>query len=116
MSTVPTQNTAARSEQPADQPSTTTPAEPEGVSVGRATIDRLDAEILQLIAARVEASARVQRARIASGGRRLSLAREADILARYREALGKPGITIAMALLDLCRGPLASHRQPAPEA
>ncbi len=36
-------------------------------------------------------SAVIQDARIASGGRRVNLAREMEVLARYRRALGKPG-------------------------
>lgn len=112
MSTLPSQNNAARTSEAAER---TASDEPEGVRSGRAAIDRLDAEILRLIAARVEASTQVQQARIATGGRRLSLGREADILARYREALGKPGITIAMAVLDLCRGPLAAQQRPPAE-
>jgi chorismate mutase len=104
--TSPTSTTTAPTRQtPIDS------GDPEGVGAGRAAIDGLDADILRLIAQRVEVSAEVQRARIAAGGRRLSLSREADILARYRDALGKPGITIAMALLDLCRGQLSTPAQ-----
>ena len=70
----------------------------------RARIDQLDARILGLVRERVEASARVQEARIAAGGRRVHLARENEILARYRAELGRPGTDLAMTLLGLCRG------------
>jgi chorismate mutase len=77
---------------------------PPGVRSGRDRIDDLDARILSLIAERVETARSVQAARIAEGGRRLDLKRETEIIARYREALGRPGVAVAMAVLELCRG------------
>jgi chorismate mutase len=77
---------------------------PAGVLSGRAQIDDLDARILALIDERVRTAAGIQAARIAEGGRRLDLKRETEIIARYREALGRPGVTVAMAVLELCRG------------
>ncbi|GAA2075332.1 hypothetical protein GCM10009801_29930 [Streptomyces albiaxialis] len=80
-------------------------AEAETVISGeRARIDQLDARILGLVRERVEISARIQEARIASGGRRVHLAREKEILDRYRAELGRPGTELAMTLLGLCRG------------
>src|SRR4051812_991446 len=77
---------------------------PPGVLTGRTQIDDLDTRILALIAERVHTAATIQAARIAEGGRRLDLKRETEIIARYREALGRPGVTVAMAVLELCRG------------
>ena len=77
---------------------------PAGVRSGRTQIDDLDARILALITERMGTAADIQAARIAEGGRRLDLKRETEIIARYREALGRPGVTIAMAVLELCRG------------
>ncbi|WP_194897624.1 chorismate mutase [Catenulispora pinisilvae] len=77
---------------------------PAGVLTGRARIDDLDARILALITERVGTAADIQSARIAEGGRRLDLKRETEIITRYRETLGRPGVTIAMAVLELCRG------------
>lgn len=77
---------------------------PAGVRSGRAQIDDLDARILALIAERMNTAAGIQAARIADGGRRLDLKRETEIIARYREALGRPGVTVALAVLELCRG------------
>lgn len=77
---------------------------PAGVLTGRARIDDLDTRILALIAERVGTAADIQTARIAEGGRRLDLKRETEIITRYREALGRPGVTVAMAVLELCRG------------
>lgn len=70
----------------------------------RGRIDELDRKIIELVQERMDVSEEVQQARIASGGRRLSLSREMEILGRYRERLGKPGTTLAMTLLELCRG------------
>lgn len=77
---------------------------PAGVRSGRAQIDDLDARILALITERVDTAAGIQAARIADGGRRLDLKRETEIIARYRAALGRPGVTVALAVLELCRG------------
>ncbi|MEY9888385.1 chorismate mutase [Catenulispora sp. MAP12-49] len=88
------------------QPDSVSPGQPTpaGVRTGRAQIDDLDARILALITERVSTAADIQAARIAEGGRRLDLKRETEIIARYRTALGRPGVTVAMAVLELCRG------------
>ena len=88
---------------------TTTPEEtastPEEIIAGaRERIDVLDDRIIGLIQERMAVSAVVQQTRIASGGRRVHLSREMEILGRYREALGRPGTSLAMTLLELCRG------------
>src|SRR5947209_1822153 len=77
---------------------------PAGVHSGRAQIDDLDARILALISERMSTAADIQAARIADGGRRLDLKRETEIIGRYRAALGRPGVTVALAVLELCRG------------
>ncbi|WP_461011489.1 chorismate mutase [Streptomyces capparidis] len=76
------------------------------IAGARERIDGLDERIIALIRERMDVSAEVQRARLASGGRRLSLNREMEILGRYHETLGRPGTTLAMTLLELCRGKL----------
>ncbi|MFD0341242.1 chorismate mutase [Streptomyces sp. NPDC127117] len=70
----------------------------------RARIDTLDDRIIGLVQERMAVSAVIQEARITSGGRRISLSREMEILGSYRDALGKPGTSLAMTLLELCRG------------
>jgi chorismate mutase len=75
-----------------------------GIDSARARIDDLDERIIALVRDRMALSAAVQEARIASGGRRVHLSREMQILTRYRERLGKPGTSLAMTLLELCRG------------
>ncbi|NEA99901.1 chorismate mutase [Streptomyces sp. SID13726] len=81
---------------------TTTPE--ATIADARARIDTIDDRIIGLIQERAAVSAVVQQTRIASGGRRVHLAREMEVLGRYREALGKPGTSLAMTLLELCRG------------
>ncbi|MGW0496439.1 chorismate mutase [Streptomyces sp. NPDC003007] len=81
-----------------------TPEAADVISGARERIDALDDRIIGLIQERVAVSAVIQEARIASGGRRVNLSREMDVLGHYREALGKPGTALAMTLLELCRG------------
>lgn len=71
----------------------------------RQEIDWLDAEILRLVKRRVEVSKTIGAARMAAGGPRIVYNREIDVLARYRD-LGAEGRKLAMALLELGRGPL----------
>jgi chorismate mutase len=73
----------------------------------RSEIDRLDAELLALVEQRSRVSSQIQHLRMAEGGPRVVHAREAEVIGRWREALGTPGTRIAQALLDLSRGPLA---------
>ena len=80
-------------------------SEAAGVITGaRERIDALDDRIIGLIQERVAVSAVIQQARIESGGPRVKLSREMEVLAHYRDALGKPGTALAMTLLELCRG------------
>ncbi|MBD0736614.1 chorismate mutase [Streptomyces sp. CBMA29] len=70
----------------------------------RRRIDELDTRILDLVRERMTESADIQRARMTSGGRRVSLNREMEVLTHYSAELGKPGTSLAMTLLELCRG------------
>ncbi|WP_043265694.1 chorismate mutase [Streptomyces sp. CT34] len=74
------------------------------ISDARSRIDDLDGRIIGLVQERMAVSAVIQRERIASGGRRVNLSREMEILAHYRDQLGKPGTALAMTLLELSRG------------
>ncbi|MEU8889327.1 chorismate mutase [Streptomyces sp. NPDC048442] len=74
------------------------------ITGARERIDALDDRIIGLVQERMAVSAVIQEARITSGGRRVNLSREMDVLGRYRDALGKPGTSLAMTLLELCRG------------
>ncbi|MCB5181677.1 chorismate mutase [Streptomyces antimicrobicus] len=81
---------------------TTTPE--QLIADSRARIDAIDDRIIGLIQERMAVSSVVQEARIASGGRRVHLSREMEVLAHWRDALGKPGTALAMTVLELCRG------------
>jgi chorismate mutase len=85
-------------------PTKTEPANTLGVPGGRERIDAIDAELIELIRRRVAVSAQIQTARIADGGRRLDLSRETEVIGRYTRSLGRPGTSVAMALLELGRG------------
>ncbi|MBN3931166.1 chorismate mutase [Streptomyces verrucosisporus] len=89
---------------PAPTEAGTASAADERIAQDRERIDELDRRIIDLVQERMEVSARIQRARIGAGGRRVNLSREMGILTRYRERLGRPGTSLAMTLLELCRG------------
>jgi chorismate mutase len=76
----------------------------ELIGTARERIDALDGEIIALVQERMGVSAEIQRTRIESGGRRVHLTREMEVLTHYSDALGKPGTALAMTLLELCRG------------
>ncbi|NSC23430.1 chorismate mutase [Streptomyces albus subsp. chlorinus] len=87
----------------------TAPDAPDGgpktvIAAERARIDALDARIIALVRDRMEVSEAIQRVRIESGGRRVHLAREMEILDHYSRELGGAGRDLAMTLLRLCRG------------
>ena len=71
----------------------------------RATIDLLDAQIVALIQQRLDVAREIQAARLAAGGPRIVHSREAEVVGRWRDELGGPGSRIALALLELSRGP-----------
>ncbi|KAA6219230.1 chorismate mutase [Streptomyces filamentosus] len=89
----PTEQTGARTDEAASL-----------IGDARTRIDALDDRIIGLIQERMAVSAVIQEARISSGGRRVNLAREMEVLEHYRDALGKPGTALAMTMLELCRG------------
>ncbi|MFJ7194231.1 MULTISPECIES: chorismate mutase [unclassified Streptomyces] len=101
-STVPAKSTAAKTT--AEKTGAHTEEAAVLIDDARARIDTLDDRIIGLVQERMAVSAVIQEARITSGGRRISLSREMEILASYRDALGRPGTSLAMTLLELCRG------------
>jgi chorismate mutase len=72
----------------------------------RERLDDIDAQLIELWQERARISQEVGRTRVASGGTRLVLNRENEILDRYRTALGADGVQLALLILRAGRGPL----------
>jgi chorismate mutase len=72
----------------------------------RSEIDACDAQLIELIQRRLAVSKEIGVLRAASGGTRLSLSREQQVLARFRAALGPDGASLGMLLLRQGRGRL----------
>lgn len=72
----------------------------------RNRIDEIDAAIIELWRERAAISGEVGRVRIASGGTRLVLSREREIVDRFGEALGPDGVQLALLILRAGRGRL----------
>jgi chorismate mutase len=72
----------------------------------RTRIDEIDATIISLWRERAAISQQVGATRVASGGTRLVLSREREILDRYRTELGADGTQLALLILRAGRGPL----------
>jgi chorismate mutase len=72
----------------------------------RGEIDACDAAIIELVQRRLAISHEIGRLRAASGGTRLSLSRESEVLAKFRDALGPDGASLGMMLLRQGRGRL----------
>ena len=84
---------------------TTAPAD-ERIRALRGEIDACDAEIIELVQRRLAISQEIGELRASSGGTRLSLSREAEVLNRFRLALGPDGAALGMMLLRQGRGRL----------
>ncbi|MGY1825563.1 MULTISPECIES: chorismate mutase [unclassified Blastococcus] len=83
------------------------PADPaDRIGTLRGAIDACDAEIIELVRRRLEISQEIGALRAASGGTRLSLSREQQVLSRFRTALGPDGAALGMVLLRQGRGRL----------
>jgi chorismate mutase len=76
------------------------------ISALRSEIDSCDAEIIALVQRRLAISQEIGSLRAASGGTRLSLSREKQVLDRFGDALGPEGATLGMLLLRQGRGRL----------
>jgi chorismate mutase len=102
--TDPAQSVTAQNEPAQPGPAATAADTASLIAEKRQRIDDLDARIIALVGERMAVSAEIQTARIGSGGRRLHLTREMEVLRTYGEALGRPGTALGMTLLELCRG------------
>jgi chorismate mutase len=84
----------------------------EQISDLRDRIDEIDSQLIELWRERAAISGEVGRVRIASGGTRLVLERERQIVDRFREALGADGVQLALLILRAGRGPLLRSAKP----
>ncbi|MCW2535555.1 MAG: Monofunctional chorismate mutase [Modestobacter sp.] len=88
-------------------PSTDSPADPaERIGELRGEIDACDAAIIELVQRRLTISQEIGVLRTTTGGTRLSLSREHQVLSRFRTALGPDGASLGMMLLRQGRGRL----------
>jgi chorismate mutase len=91
----------------AASPAGTAAADPaDRIGELRSEIDACDAALIELVQRRLVVSKEIGALRAASGGTRLSLAREQQVLARFRDALGPDGASLGMLLLRQGRGRL----------
>jgi chorismate mutase len=87
--------------------STASAADPDAaIAALRTRIDDIDATIIRLWQERAAISQRIGATRVASGGTRLVLSREREILDRFRNELGADGTQLALLILRAGRGPL----------
>lgn len=88
------------------QTGTEVPEAAERILAIRERIDEIDSALIALWQERAALSKQVGATRVASGGTRLVLSREREILDRFRSALGADGTQLALLLLRAGRGPL----------
>nr|WP_203700127.1 chorismate mutase [Asanoa iriomotensis] len=72
----------------------------------RERIDEIDTAMIELWQERARLSQQVGATRVASGGTRLVLSREREILEKFRTALGADGTQLALLILRAGRGAL----------
>ena len=82
------------------------PGAAEVISGMRERIDEIDNALIALWQERAALSRQVGATRVASGGTRLVLSREREILDRFRAALGADGTQLGLLVLRAGRGPL----------
>jgi chorismate mutase len=96
-----------RSGAPGAAPSgTADPMASEQIARLRERIDEIDATMIALWRERAALSQQVGAARVASGGTRLALSREQQVLDRFHQALGPIGTQLGLLVLRAGRGPL----------
>ncbi|MFI6066466.1 chorismate mutase [Micromonospora sp. NPDC051227] len=103
---VATPPTGADAEPTEQQTGTQEPSASARIVQIRERIDEVDHALITLWQERAALSQEVGVTRMASGGTRLVLSREREILERFRVALGADGTQLALLLLRAGRGPL----------
>jgi chorismate mutase len=74
------------------------------ISGMRRRIDEIDAAIIQLWQERAELSKQIGTLRVATGGTRLILSRELEIVNHFRNGIGADGTQLALLILKAGRG------------
>jgi chorismate mutase len=85
---------------------TSAPEAASEIAEMRKRIDEIDTLLIDLWRERAEISQQVGKTRVASGGTRLVLSREREIMDRFRAHLGPDGTQLALLILRAGRGPL----------
>src|SRR6476620_8850346 len=78
----------------------------EHIAALRRRLDEIDQKLIDLWRERAGISHEVGATRVAAGGTALVLAREQEILNRFRDALGADGAPLALLILRAGRGKL----------
>jgi chorismate mutase len=104
MSTTALQDSAATTGVPATSDNA---GADEHIASLRRRLDEIDQKLIELWQERAAISHEVGVTRVAAGGTRLVLAREQEILSRFRQALGADGTQLALLILRAGRGKLA---------
>ncbi len=93
-------------QQSSTETGTSAPEAASKIASMRARIDEIDAQLIALWQERASISQQVGKTRVASGGTRLVLSREREIMDRFRGELGPDGTQLALLILRAGRGPL----------
>ncbi|QLQ36499.1 chorismate mutase [Micromonospora robiginosa] len=72
----------------------------------RDRIDEIDATLIAMWQERAGISRQIGALRLTSGGTRLALSRELEVMRRFREGIGPDGNDLALLVLRAGRGPL----------
>jgi chorismate mutase len=91
---------------PAVDPAADPATAAERIAALRNRIDEIDSTLIELWRERAAISSEVGRVRIASGGTRLVLSREREIIDRFGAELGADGVQLALLILRAGRGRL----------
>jgi chorismate dehydratase len=99
-----------------DQPAGGYPRTISDVREGRDLIDRIDTEVLRLLAHRRQVSGQIQALRTSSGGPCIDPSREREVVGRFRAAFGDVGTELADIVLRSCRSAAGVAPLPPPRA
>jgi chorismate mutase len=85
-------------------------ANEDDLALLRNELDELDEAVRLILKRRVELSRRIQSIRIESGGARVDLQREKQVIDGYRRTFEQDGAELALAILHISRGSADAQR------